>query len=55
MVIHLNLMNRYKKCACLSLKDEEDRNTIKKLIKISHIIIDPYRPDVLEKLGFGPD
>ena len=47
MPIDTNLMNRNKKCACLSLKGKEDREIIINLIKQSHIVIDPYRPGVL--------
>lgn len=53
--IHKNLMNRGKKCIALSIKIEEDLIIIKKLIANSDIIIDPYRPGVLEKLGLGPE
>lgn len=42
-----NLMNRGKKCVMLSPKIKKDKQIIEELIKISDIIIDPYRPGVL--------
>ena len=42
-------MNRNKKNIILSLKDNIDKQILIDLIKISDIIIDPYRPGVLEK------
>lgn len=48
-------MNRGKKCISLSPKIAKEKQIIEELIKISDIIIDPYRPGVLEKLGIGPD
>lgn len=47
MEIHMNIMNRNKKCIALSLKNTEDKNILNQLIKTSDVIIDPYRPGVL--------
>jgi alpha-methylacyl-CoA racemase len=49
-----NLMNRGKKLIRLSPKIEKDKEIIEELIRISDVIIDPYRPGVLERLGVGP-
>ena len=40
----------------LDLKVEKDREfLLTKLIPISHVIIESYRPGIMEKLGLGPD
>jgi alpha-methylacyl-CoA racemase len=48
-------MNRGKKCIALSPKIVGEREMIEELIRVSDVIIDPYRPGVLEKLGIGPE
>jgi alpha-methylacyl-CoA racemase len=54
MPIHKNIMNRNKKCVTIDLKNKEHFQLIKLLISKADIIIDPYRPGVLEKLKLGP-
>jgi len=41
--------------AHLDLKKEEDRATLRKLIEESDVVVDGYRPGVMEKWGFGKD
>ncbi|KHJ99301.1 hypothetical protein OESDEN_00726 [Oesophagostomum dentatum] len=38
----------------LDLKKPEDRAKLKQLCKESDVLLDPYRPGVLEKMGFDP-
>lgn len=47
MEIHKNIMNRNKKCVCLSLKDPVHLQAIKLLLETADVVIDPYRPGVL--------
>ena len=46
---------RGKKSVVLNLKSDEGLSTLLKLIDQADVLIDPYRPGVCEKLGFGPD
>ena len=46
-------INRGKKSLALDLKSPESKNIIYKLIKDYDIIIEQFRPGVMEKLGFG--
>ena len=54
MPIDQNIMNRGKKCVVLNLKNSEDMKVIHQLIKSAQVVIDPYRPGVLENLSLGP-
>lgn len=47
-------MNRNKKCVVLSFKDKNQLNIVKRMMLKADIIIDPFRPGVLEKIGLGP-
>lgn len=51
--IHLNYMNRGKKSIVLNLKDSNHLNVFNKMVKSADILIDAYRPMVLEKMGLG--
>lgn len=46
-------MNRGKKSMTFDLKNKQDIEIIKKMIKDSNVLIDPYRPGVLERLGLS--
>lgn len=39
---------------CLNLKSPNDLEIIKLLLKSTDVVIDPFRPGVLEKAGLGP-
>lgn len=39
----------------LNIKSPKAQTIIRKLAKISDVIIEPFRPGVMEKLGLGPD
>ncbi len=48
-------INRNKKSLGLNLKTEEGRRILWKLIERADVLIENFRPGVLEKLGFGYD
>lgn len=39
----------------MDLKNEEDKTTLKKMLKLTDVFIDSYRPGTLEKLNLSPD
>lgn len=47
--------NRNKKSICLDLKKEEGREIFGKLVKTCDILIENFRPDTMERLGFDKD
>ena len=50
-----DLLNRGKRSIALDLKRTEDRDTAYALIETADVLIEGYRPGVMERLGFGPD
>lgn len=46
---------RHKRSVCLSLKSESGITLFKSLIPYVDVVIDPFRPGVLERLGLGPE
>lgn len=48
-------MNRGKKSVALDFKNTNDKETLKKLIEKSDVLIEGFRPGVMKKLGFGAD
>lgn len=50
-----NLLMRGKRSICLDLKKPDQVAILKRLIAKVDVIIDPYRPGVMERLGIGPD
>ena len=49
------IMNRGKKSVLFDLKNEDDRELVLRLIDTADVLIDPYRPGVMEKFGFSPE
>lgn len=47
--------NRNKESIVLDLKDEAGRTTLEKLIRRSDVMIENFRPGVMDRLGFGID
>lgn len=50
-----DLLTRRKSSIALDLKSPSGIALIKSLIPHADVLIDPFRPNVLEKLGLGPD
>ncbi|BFY97282.1 hypothetical protein BsWGS_00322 [Bradybaena similaris] len=48
-------LSRGKQSVTVNLKKQEGLNVIKKLCKSADVLIEPYRPGVMEKLGLGPE
>ncbi len=48
-------IGRGKRSIAVNLKTKQGVETIIKMAKNSDVIIEPYRPGVMEKLGLGPD
>lgn len=47
------LLNRGKISICVDLKDPEERKTLQPYLETADIIIDQFRPGVMERLGLG--
>ncbi len=46
-------VNRNKESISLNLKDEKDREILLKLVRNAHVVMEGFRPGVMEKLGVG--
>jgi crotonobetainyl-CoA:carnitine CoA-transferase CaiB-like acyl-CoA transferase len=49
------LVNRNKRNIALDLKNDVDRDVFLRLIDEADVLVENFRPGVLEKLGFAPD
>jgi alpha-methylacyl-CoA racemase len=49
------LLGRGKRSIALDLKSEGDHAVARKLIESADVLLDPFRPGVMERLGLGPD
>lgn len=47
--------NRGKKSLCIDLKHPEAKNLVFKLIAEADVLIEGFRPGVMERLGYGPE
>jgi alpha-methylacyl-CoA racemase len=50
-----DVLSRRKSSIAVSIKDPRGVALIKELVKHVDVIIDPFRPGVLEKAGLGPE
>lgn len=48
------MLSRGKRSLAVDLKNPDGRNVLKELISGADVLIDPFRPGVLERLGLGP-
>ena len=46
-------LNRNKKSLVLDLKSQKGREILRELIQASDVVLENFRPDTMEKLGFG--
>jgi alpha-methylacyl-CoA racemase len=51
----LDIVNRGKRSIALDLKSPTDLETARRLIAAADILIEGFRPGVMERLGLGPD
>jgi crotonobetainyl-CoA:carnitine CoA-transferase CaiB-like acyl-CoA transferase len=49
------VVGRNKRCATVDLKSDEGRECVLRLAADAHVVIENFRPGVLERLGLGPD
>jgi crotonobetainyl-CoA:carnitine CoA-transferase CaiB-like acyl-CoA transferase len=49
------LVGRNKRCATLDLKSAEGRDAMLRLVDEAHVLVENFRPGVLERLGLGPE
>lgn len=52
---YYRLFNRSKKGITLNLKEDSDLNTLRELAKRADVVVENFRPGVMEKLGISPD
>lgn len=52
---NMDQQSRGKKSIALNLKSPSGQNILRELAKTSDVLIDPFRPGVLERLNCGPD
>jgi crotonobetainyl-CoA:carnitine CoA-transferase CaiB-like acyl-CoA transferase len=49
------VVGRNKRCATLDLKSEAGRDALLDLAAGAHVVVENFRPGVMERLGLGPD
>ena len=47
-------MDRNKRSIALDLKQREGSSLLLRLVSLSDVLIEPYRPGVMERMGLGP-
>jgi alpha-methylacyl-CoA racemase len=50
-----DLLCRRKRSIQIDLKSPSSKAVLEKLLSTADVLIDPFRPGVLEKLGFDPE
>ncbi|KAK3365867.1 alpha-methylacyl-CoA racemase [Lasiosphaeria ovina] len=50
-----DLLTRHKASVTVDLKDPAGAALVRELARRADVVVDPFRPGVLEKLGLGPD
>lgn len=52
---YYRLFNRSKKGITLNLKEDADLNTLRELVQRADVLVENFRPGVMEKLGISPE
>lgn len=50
-----DISKRGRRSVALDLKRQEGRDVLLRMVERADVLIDPFRPGVAERLGFGPD
>jgi alpha-methylacyl-CoA racemase len=50
-----DLLNRNKRSLAIDIKSESGKQTVRRLIDRADVLIEGFRPGVMERLGLGPD
>ena len=53
-VMPKNPFDRGKRSIRVNLKTDEGKTLLKGMIRVSDVLLEPYRPGVMEALGLGP-
>ncbi len=53
--IYFAVYNRGKKSITLDLESERGKELLRKLVKVSDVVLENFRPGIMEKMGFGFD
>ncbi|KAH9518360.1 hypothetical protein Btru_016517 [Bulinus truncatus] len=51
----IDCMGRGKKSVCIDIKKKEGVAVLKKLCSDADVLVEPFRPGIMEKLGLGPE
>lgn len=51
----LDSLAKGKRTIAINIKNEKGQELVRSLCKASDVLIEPYRPGVMEKLNLGPD
>ena len=49
------MVNRNKRTIDLDLKDDADKDVLLRLLDDAHVLVENFRPGILERLGLGPN
>jgi alpha-methylacyl-CoA racemase len=52
---HPDILCRRKRSIQIDLKSPSSKAVLEKLLSTADVLIDPFRPGVLEGVGFGPE
>jgi crotonobetainyl-CoA:carnitine CoA-transferase CaiB-like acyl-CoA transferase len=53
--LYWKVVGRNKRCATLDIKSVEGREAVLRLVDEAHVLIENFRPGVLERLGLAPE
>ena len=53
--VYFSVYNRGKKSLCLDLRTENGKEIFAELVKTADVVLQNFRPGVMDKMGFGYD